>query len=161
VDVEVGLAGDKGFGVFAARRFGRGETVIVGKAIVSPTERTRISVQLDWGRHVEMDAPATLLNHSCAPSLGVRENQWSAYDFVALRDILAGEELAFDYAMTEHSLVAPLPCWCGSAACQGEILAWSARDQQWREQNALWVAQYLRVASALTPAQRLTPWVNR
>ena len=161
MDVAVGLAGAKGFGVFAARGFLRGETVIVGKAIGYPTERTRISVQLDWGRHVEMDAPATLLNHSCAPNLGVRENQWSAYDFVALRDIPAGEELAFDYAMTEHSLVASLSCWCGSAACQGEILPWSARDQEWREQNVVWVAQYLRVPSALTAAQRLAPWINR
>ena len=161
VDVEVGLAGAKGFGVFAARWLARGETVIVGKATGYPTERTRVSVQLDWGRQVEMDAPATLLNHSCAPNLGVRQNHWSAYDFVALRDILAGEELAFDYAMTEHSLVASLPCWCGTTACQGEVLPWSARDQRWREQNAVWLAPYLRVASAVTPAQRLSPWVNR
>ena len=161
MDVEVGLAGAKGVGVFAAREFVPGEIVIVGKAVGYPAERTRMSVQLDWGRHVEMDAPATLLNHSCAPNLGVQENQWSAYDFVALRDILAGEELAFDYAMTEHALVASLSCWCGSTSCPGEILPWSARDQQWREQNAMWTARYLRVVSALTTAHRLSPWVTR
>lgn len=161
VDVEMGLAGTKGLGVFAVKGFVRGETVIAGKAIGYPTERTRMSVQLDWGRHVEMDAPATMLNHSCTPNLGVRDNQWSAYDFVALRDILAGEELAFDYAMTEHALVASLPCSCESAACQGEILPWSARDQRWRERNAMWVARYLRVTSAVTKSQRQRPWVNR
>lgn len=157
VDVEVTAAGAKGLGVFAAREFVRGETVIVGRAIESPAERTRMSVQLDWARHVEMDAPATLLNHSCAPNLGVRENQWCAYDFVALRDILVGDELAFDYAMTEHSLVASLSCRCGSASCQGEIRPWGHRDDEWREQNAKWIAPYLRVATA----RRVRPLVRR
>jgi hypothetical protein len=150
VDVEVAAAGAKGRGVFAVREFVRGETVIVGKAIEYPAKRTRMSVQLDWERHVEMDVPAMLLNHSCEPNLGVRENQWCAYDFVALLGIDVGEELVFDYAMTEHALVAPLSCLCGSAACQGEIRPWSDRSEAWREQNAIWVAGYLRVASALT-----------
>jgi uncharacterized protein len=157
MDVEVALAGVKGLGVFAVREFVRGETVIVGRAIDCPVERTRMSVQLDWGRHVEMDAPATLLNHSCAPNLGVRENQCCAYDFVALRDILAGEELAFDYAMTEHSLVASLSCCCGSVACRGEIRPWSERDDDWREQNAEWIAPYLRVAMT----RRVRPLVHQ
>jgi uncharacterized protein len=161
VDVEVAAAGAKGHGVFALREFARGETVIVGRAIDYPPWRTRMSVQVDWGRHVEMDAPATLLNHSCAPNLGTRENEWCAYDFVAQRDILAGEELAFDYAMTEHSLVAPLSCCCGSADCQGEIRPWSARDDEWREQNAQWLAPYLRVASELTAARRGRPLARR
>ncbi len=161
MDVEVATAGAKGHGVFALRGFMRRETVIVGKAIDHPPRRTRMSVQVDWGRHVEMDAPATLLNHSCAPNLGVLENQWRAYDFVALRDIPAGEELAFDYAMTEHSLVAALSCCCGSAGCPGEIRPWSDRDDEWRELNATWIAPYLRVASALTAAQRGRPLARR
>ena len=153
-DVDVAAAGSKGLGVFGARVFARGETVVVGRALEYPPERTRMSVQVDWGRHVEMDAPATLLNHSCEPNLGVRENRWSAFDFVALRDILAGEELAFDYAMTEHELVAPLSCSCGSLTCGGEIRPWRDRDQEWRAEHAAWVARYLRVSSPQW-AQRL------
>jgi len=160
-DVEIAVAGAKGRGVFAAREFVRGETVIVGKAIGCPPGRTRMSVQVDWERHVEMDAPATLLNHSCAPNLGARENQWCAYDFVAVRDIFAGQELVFDYAMTEHELVAPLSCCCGSVACVGEIRPWSDRDQEWREQNAVWVARYLRVSSPPVVAQRLKRLTQR
>lgn len=152
VAVEVAMAGAKGRGVFAAREFVRGETVIVGRAIEYPANRTRMSVQIGWERHVEMDVPATLVNHSCAPNLGVRENQWRAYDFVALRNILVGEELAFDYAMTEHSLVTPLSCFCGSTGCEGNIRPWTERDEDWREQNAMWIARYLRVESLLTSA---------
>jgi uncharacterized protein len=161
VDVKVSAAGAKGHGVFALREFVRGETVIVGKAIGYPSQRTRMSVQVDWRRHVEMDPPATLLNHSCAPNLGVHENEWCAYDFVALHDIAAGDELVFDYAMTEHSLVAPLACWCGSADCRGEIRPWRDRDDEWRDQHAAWIASYLRVGSVLTPTQRGSPLARR
>lgn len=161
MDVEVAAAGAKGHGVYALREFVRGETVIVGRAIDHPPGRTRMSVQVDLGRHVEMNAPATLLNHSCEPNLGVRENEWCAYDFVALRDIPAGEELVFDYAMTEHSLVAPLSCCCGSANCQGEIRPWSDRGDEWCEQNAKWLAPYLRVASALPTDRRGRPLARR
>ena len=62
----------------------------------------------------------------------------------------ACEELEFGYAMTEPALAAPLSCLCGSAACRGEFRPWSDRSEAWREQNAMWVAAYLRVASALT-----------
>jgi uncharacterized protein len=161
VDVEVAAAGAKGHGVFALREFVRGETVIIGRAIGHPPGRSRMSVQVGWGRHAVMDAPATLLNHSCAPNLGVRENEWCAYDFVALRDILAGEELAFDYAMTEHSLVAALSCCCGSSDCVGEIRPWRDRDDEWREQNAKWLAPYLRVASVLPTDRRGRPLARR
>jgi uncharacterized protein len=161
MDVEIAAAGVKGRGVFAVRDFVRGETVIVGKATSHPRARTRMSVQVDWERHVEMDAPATLLNHSCAPNLGARENGWCAYDFVALRDIPAGDELAFDYATTEHELVAPLTCSCGSLACVGEIRPWSDRDQEWRELNATWVARYLRVSSPPVLARQLERSIQR
>jgi hypothetical protein len=147
VDVDVAAAGVKGRGVFAARDFLHGETVIVGRAVEYPGTRTRMSVQLDWELHVEMDAPATFLNHSCSPNLGVRENEYCAYDFVALRDILTGEELAFDYAMTEHSLVTPLRCDCRSSDCNGEIRSWSGRDEQWHRRNAKWIAPYLHLAT--------------
>jgi hypothetical protein len=91
----------------------------------------------------------------------VRENPWCAYDFVALRDIVAGEELAFGYAMTEHELVASLSCFCGSVACVGEIRAWTDRDQVWREENARWVARYLRACPPPVAAERLERLTQR
>ena len=148
VAVAVAVAEAKGLGVFAARDFARGETVIVGKAIEYPAERTRMSVQLDWARHVEMDTPAALLNHSCEPNLGVRENQWCAYDFVARRDYPRGRRarvrLRDDGALVSRLSFVP----CGSAACQGEIRPWCERDDEWSEQNAKWIAPYLQDATA-------------
>ena len=47
---------------------------------------------MDWNKHILMTLPARYLNHSCGPNIcvgGVNEN--GSYDFVALRDIDAGE----------------------------------------------------------------------
>jgi hypothetical protein len=146
VNVRVGKVAGKGRGVFAVRRFTPGETVVSGRAISEVDGPTRMSVALAWDRHVEMDDPATLLNHDCEPNLGVRENALSAYDFLALREIAAGEELTFDYAMTEYELAEPLSCLCGAVDCTGTIRPWRERDQAWRELAAPHCAGYLRAA---------------
>ncbi len=56
---------------------------------------------------------------------------------VAMRDIEAGEHLAYDYAFTETegSLHAGLRCRCGAAECRGEL-----RFDDWR--NPAWRAKY-------------------
>jgi len=144
--VRVGEVPGKGRGVFVVRRVMPGETVVRGRAIAEVDGPTRMSVALGWDRHVEMDAPATLLNHHCEPNLGVRENALSAYDFVALREIAAGEEVTFDYAMTEYELETSLICVCGALDCAGTIRPWRERDQAWRELAAPHCAAYLRAA---------------
>lgn len=148
MNVRVAEAAGKGRGVFVVPRVMAGETVVCGRAIAEVDGPTRMSVALGWDRHVEMDAPATLLNHGCKPNLGVRENAFSAYDFIALREIAAGEEVTFDYAMTEYELAKPLRCACGAADCAGTIRPWRERDQAWRELAAPYCAAYLRAALA-------------
>jgi len=146
VNVRVGEVVVKGRGIFVIERVMPGETVVCGRAIAEVDGPTRMSVALGWDRHVEMDAPATLLNHDCEPNLGVRENAFSAYDFIALREIAAGEEVTFDYAMTEYELAVPLSCACGAVDCAGTIRPWRERDEAWRELAAPYCAQYLRDA---------------
>jgi hypothetical protein len=45
---------------------------------------------------------------------------------IALRDIEAGEQVAYDYAFTETeaSFHAGMQCGCGGASCRGEALLW-------------------------------------
>ncbi|MBP0000982.1 MAG: SET domain-containing protein [Cyanobacteria bacterium SID2] len=100
-DVEVRPAGQKGLGVFATRNFRPGETVVVGRRVCVLPHRTIYSIQVDWNVHVEIDEPAVRINHAYEPNTGVRDNQWGAYDFIALREIEAGEEITFDYETTE------------------------------------------------------------
>ncbi len=117
-NVSVRDARHKGQGVFANQDFLCGETVIIGLVDSEQTERTRYSVQVNWGSHVLMTSPAVLINHSCNPSTTVMNNRFGAYDFVASRDIYEDEELTFDYATTEFEIIAMKECLCGEPTCR-------------------------------------------
>ena len=105
---------EKGRGVFASRGFRKGETVVVGRRVEILPERTIHSLQMDFDLHIELDEPGVLINHSCSPKTGVRNNQFGAYDFVALVDIPSGSEITFDYETTEYISIAIPECCCGS-----------------------------------------------
>lgn len=57
---------------------------------------------------------ARYLNHSCDPNCGIR----GLFRVVAMRDIAAGEQLTWDYEMTEKSDWFRLRCGCGSPKCR-------------------------------------------
>lgn len=75
---------------------------------------------------------ARLLNHSCAPNCrteNIRGHIW----IIARRDIVAGEELTFDYGYgyKEWRLH---PCRCGKPQCVGFIVN---KPQRWLVRRAL------------------------
>jgi len=72
---------------------------------------------------------ADFVNHSCDPNCGIK----GKLRIVAMRDIDKGEEVAFDYAMTESSDYA-MKCKCKSAYCRGVIHGddWKLKDLQKR-----------------------------
>lgn len=77
------------------------------------------------------------VNHSCDPTCGM----FGATMLVARRDISAGEEITFDYAMTDSTDYDEFPCACGSMLCRGIV---SGAD--WRRPE-LWD----RYADAFSP----------
>lgn len=80
---------------------------------------------LQVGRNVfrgptgEMD---NLINHSCDPNCRIVIHEYDAY-VVAMRDIVRGEEITFDYSTTstDSPAIWSMACACGSVACRGEI----------------------------------------
>lgn len=58
------------------------------------------------------------INHSCAPNVGFTEGSLSMY---ALRDIVPGEELFWDYRTSINEPGWEVPCTCGAPACRGKI----------------------------------------
>jgi hypothetical protein len=66
---------------------------------------------------VEEPEPNDCFNHSCEPNLGF----FGQIGLVALRDIKAGEELMFDYAMSDGGPYDEFECYCGSANCRKTI----------------------------------------
>ncbi len=67
-------------------------------------------------RQAEREGSMLYTNHSCDPNLAI-EGQ---IVFVALRDIVAGEELTHDWVTTDD-LDYTIECRCGSAQCRGTI----------------------------------------
>lgn len=112
---------DKGLAVYAAKHFGVGDVVVRGKPIEELPGRTRYSLQVDVDIHVRMDEPFELVNHSCDPNTGVKLNNLGGYDLVAMRHIKNGEEITFDYAMTEWISIAVPDCKCNSNICRKKI----------------------------------------
>ncbi|HYE21970.1 MAG TPA: SET domain-containing protein-lysine N-methyltransferase, partial [Verrucomicrobiae bacterium] len=59
---------------------------------------------------------ADYVNHSCDPTCGVKDK----LKLVAMRDIHPGEEITFDYAMTESSDYS-FECNCGRTNCRKKV----------------------------------------
>ena len=63
--------------------------------------------------------PGDSINHSCEPNCGMR----NATTIVAMRDIAVGEELTFDYAMSDASDYDEFDCNCRTSLCRGRVRA--------------------------------------
>jgi hypothetical protein len=116
-----------GRGLFAKVAIATGEVVVVkGGYILTREQRDRIGkelgpseVQVTEDLFIGPTTPAEReggmmhLNHCCEPNLGLQ----GQVVFVAMRDITAGEELTFDYAMTDDE-PCEMECRCGSDTCR-------------------------------------------
>lgn len=150
MDIYVGVTDDRGWGVFAGRRFTKGSVLFQSTGMVIPFQ-TEHSLQIDWDRHLDADPPACYLNHSCEPNAGVRTGPEGFPTFVALRDIEEGEEIVYDYAMTEYrhyerpspELEFDLTCHCGSKRCRGKFGYYSELSDELKEEYAGFVSEYL------------------
>lgn len=64
--------------------------------------------------------PDDFVNHSCAPNAYVRFDQDGVF-LVARAAIAAGEELYFDYGVTQIEFPFRFDCLCGATECRGPI----------------------------------------
>lgn len=77
-------------------------------------EETDLDGNVDWN-------PARWLNHSCVPNCEAELDDGRIW-IAALRDIVAGEELSFNYGY-DLADYHDFPCRCGTPACVGFIVA--------------------------------------
>jgi hypothetical protein len=117
-----------GCGVFARESIRKDELICLwGGRIVSEVEldatmsdfNQRI-MQIEEGFYLmtpELLEPTDCLNHSCEPNLGFS----GQIGLVAMRDINAGEELHFDYAMCDGTPYDEFDCYCGSSNCRHRV----------------------------------------
>lgn len=117
-----------GFGVYARKRVCAGELLVVwGGSVVDyetlvalPAIKQIRSVQVEEDRYLvshSTNDPADYFNHSCEPNAGLA----GQIALVATRDVEPGEEVCFDYAMSDASPYDEFECECGAPNCRGRI----------------------------------------
>ena len=141
--VRVRISRVHGKGVFAARPIAQGERIIeyTGERITwkeaqrrhphDPAQPTHTFYFHIDDKHV-IDAlyggnASRWINHSCEPNCEADEEGGRIF-ITALRDIVPGEELYYDYGLVIDAPLTPelkaeYPCWCGSANCRGTLLS--------------------------------------
>ena len=143
-------AGSKGWGSYAIERISTGETVagfggwMVDRSTLAgmTDDRQSRSIQVDHDLYLvsgEVPEPGDMLNHSCEPNCGVI----GSAVVVAMRDIEIGEELTFDYAMTDASDYDEFTCLCLANACRGVVTGSDWRDPVLQARYHGYFSQYL------------------
>lgn len=114
-----------GNGLFTSKKINKGEVAFVmkGPKIYFHPRNKEEALQLpnivglDKDFYIDPVYPYVFINHKCEPNLATDEDGVS---FTAIRDIEEGEELTFDYSISEHSDW-EMMCGCGSEKCRSII----------------------------------------
>jgi uncharacterized protein len=77
-------------------------------------EKESFGLQVSTDCYMYLDAPGRYINHSCDPNCGITP----ALDLIAIRNIMAGEELTYDYSTTMLERHWTMDCKCGSSRCR-------------------------------------------
>ena len=114
-----------GYGLFACAPIEEGELLCVWSGEVfteeelhkQSIERQTHGLQVEEGIYLlplGEDDPADYVNHSCDPNAGLN----GQICLVAMRPIAQGEEICFDYAMSDSSDYDEFECHCGTPHCR-------------------------------------------
>jgi SET domain-containing protein len=129
----------KGSGSFVVSKISKGEMVAsFGGNVIDQSELAKYSVDR-VSRSLQLNSDTYLLsgnipeagdmiNHSCEPNCGIAGTS----SVLALRDLKIGEELTFDYAMSDSSQYDEFVCACGKEKCREKItgMDWQNKDLQ-------------------------------
>ncbi len=143
-------AGAKGEGVFAVAPIPADTTVAAfGGNVVDRHELDRLdetirvhALQIDEELYLAGELPfddADYVNHSCEPNCGIV----GSVLLVTMRDVAAGEELCFDYAMTDSDDYDEFTCSCGTASCRGTITGADWKEPELRDRYRGWHSAYI------------------
>jgi hypothetical protein len=156
-----------GHGVYALAPVAAGELLAVWggrvatEADVAEMTDRRYTLQVEEGLFLVPAGPvddAELINHSCVPNAGLS----GQIGLVALRDIACGEEVCYDYAMSDTSpLTMGFGCACGEPGCRRRVEAddWTRPELQRRYAGHFSPYIVRRIEMARTTAQ--SPQVRR
>lgn len=116
-----------GNGIFALTPIKKGELVAVFGGVVHewdtfitlPDRERSLCIQVEDRHFLVPDkiGEGDYVNHSCNPNAGLS----GQIALIAMRDIHPGEEVCFDYAMSDTMPYDEFPCSCGAYNCRGKV----------------------------------------
>jgi uncharacterized protein len=162
-----------GRGVYARESFRRGDLLVVfagsaleGRDISSlSADQRRLLLQIEDDLYLlsHVEGWADWVNHCCEPNAGLR----GQVSLVAMRDIEAGEEICYDYAMSDGSSYDGFDCRCGAVTCRRRVAGDDWMKEDLWERYRGYFSPYLwariermrssRVAAAAARAQEIRP----
>ncbi|MBC7741337.1 MAG: SET domain-containing protein-lysine N-methyltransferase [Bdellovibrionaceae bacterium] len=135
-----------GRGVFADRFIKKGELIAAFDGPIfdedyEPWTRDMYNHAIQFGRAIWRDSKgmARLINHSCEPNCGIK----ALFKVVAMRDINSGEQITWDYEMTEKNLHWKMKCKCGNKNCRGVIGNYSNMPLEVRKKYKGHISEWL------------------
>jgi len=119
-----------------------GEVITWDTLAQLPSEVRRLTLQVEEELYLVslQEGPGDWVNHSCNPNAGLS----GQIVLVAMRDIAPGEEICFDYAMTDGSPYDEFECECGAANCRGRVTGNDWLRPELRESYAGYFSPYLQ-----------------
>ncbi len=153
---------EKGIGVFAHEKINPGELIAAFDPQYGQTFRAEDIQSLGWTwliDRVVQNGPdsfalhhglAEQINHSCDPNCGLVDGYRvpglpdNAVAIVTRREIKPGEEICWDYAMSENSNWQMQDCKCGSPRCRGTVTAYRDLPEHIRSEYAPYTLNWIK-----------------
>ena len=143
----------EGRGLFARRAIRKGEVVAIkGGHILDRRALARVEgkiaqsfIQIADGFFIgaataaEVKRNKLFINHSCAPNVGIL----GQIIFIAMRDVRAGEELTYDWAMEENA-PARTRCACRARRCRKTLTGQDWKDPALQKRYRGYFSTYLQ-----------------
>jgi len=140
---EVGVSPIEGVGkaLYATKFIAKGSYILTFCGpLVNEDEADRLDLE-NFGRamgnelqigedfYVYLQEPCRLINHSCEPNAGIRNDTI----LIAIKDIKKGEEIFFDYSSTmDEEGDWSMPCLCGESNCRGSAAGFKTLSKETR-----------------------------
>jgi len=96
------------------------------------------AIQFEEFRARDSNGLARFANHSCSPNAGIK----GSFEIVAMRDIKAGEEITWDYDMSEDTFWC-MECRCESPDCRGMVAGYRFLPPERRAQYEGYISDWL------------------
>lgn len=154
--IEVRRTRDQGRGVFATAKIRKGEIVAVYDGEIYDDDfdgwtDDLLNHTIQFGKALWRDSKgvARLVNHSCDPNCGIK----NYFKIVAMRTIQPGEQITWDYEMTEKSWWWRMKCRCGSPLCRKRIGNFKNMPRATREKYSGFISEWLLPKRVPSPAR--------